>query len=168
VYEQRQFTPVGEVVVYTGVPRLPRTAADDTISLADPASAERFESARLGVSRMRMLNARFREAVATTSIVDSGGAMRGYAVATRQTALALVGPLVADAEGDARALAHAIFSAIEGPVRIDVPGEQLRFREWLRGIGLEERTTNVEMARGASRLPWQVPQRFALATQAWG
>jgi GNAT superfamily N-acetyltransferase len=167
VYEQRQFAPVGDVVVYTGTPRLPLTSSD-TKPLADALLAARFEEPRFGVCRERMLAARFRESIATTSMVDSRGALRGYAMAAPQDALAFVGPVVADAEDDARALAHALFAAVRGPVRIDVPGEQHRFREWLRGTGLVERITNVEMARGASRLPWQVPQRFALATQAWG
>jgi hypothetical protein len=167
VYEQRQFAPVGEVVVYTGTPRL-SPSSHDTKPLVDAATAAHFEATRLGVSRERMLAARFRESTATTAVVDSGGALRGYTLATPQGAFAHVGPVVADSEDDACALARSVFASVNGPVRIDVPGEQQLFREWLRDLGLVERVTNVEMARGASRLAWQAPQRFALATQAWG
>jgi hypothetical protein len=52
-------------------------------------------------------------------------------------------------------------------VRIDVPVEHVGFRSWLVTLGLQERAQRVEMAR-SKRVPWQVPQRFALATQAWG
>jgi len=52
-------------------------------------------------------------------------------------------------------------------VRLDVPGEQVEFRAWLTGLGLLEKGVHTEMARGGA-LPWQVPARFCLATQAWG
>jgi hypothetical protein len=54
-----------------------------------------------------------------------------------------------------------------GPLRIDVPVEQVAFREWFYAQGLREQKRRLEMARGCDRLPWQVPQRFALAAQAW-
>ena len=52
-------------------------------------------------------------------------------------------------------------------MRLDVPGEQRGFRDWLQGLGLVEKGVHLEMSRGGA-LPWQVPQRFAQATQAWG
>ena len=67
----------------------------------------------------------------------------------------------------ARALTMSIFRALGGPVRVDVPAEQSAFRAWLLGLGLVEKGVNVEMARGGV-LPWNTPQRLALATQAWG
>ena len=61
----------------------------------------------------------------------------------------------------------SIFRAVAGPVRVDVPAQRSAFRAWLLGLGLVEKGVNVEMARGGA-LPWDVPQRFALATQAFG
>jgi hypothetical protein len=80
----------------------------------------------------------------------------------------LVGPIVAPTEQAARQLALVLLRTAAGPVRIDVPVEHVAFRSWLLTLGLEERARRVEMARGSQRLPWPVPQRFALATQAWG
>ena len=80
----------------------------------------------------------------------------------------MVGPILAETEQGARQLARALLAAASGPVRIDVPSEQVEFRKWLVSLGLEEKAERVEMGRGARRLPWQVAQRFALATQAWG
>jgi hypothetical protein len=65
-------------------------------------------------------------------------------------------------------LIQALLVAVARPVRIDVPLEHAELRRWLVGLGLREVSRRVEMARGASRMPWQVTQRFALATQAWG
>jgi hypothetical protein len=53
-------------------------------------------------------------------------------------------------------------------VRIDVPVEHVAFRSFLTSLGLREQAERVEMARGAKRMPWQVGERFALASQAWG
>jgi hypothetical protein len=52
-------------------------------------------------------------------------------------------------------------------MRFDVPAEQTEFRSWLTELGLVEKGVHSEMARGGA-LPWHVPARFALATQAWG
>lgn len=69
---------------------------------------------------------------------------------------------------EARMLAGSLFSSLSRPVRINLPVERRNFRDWLQQIGLREQGVRAEMASGAARLPWQVPQRFALASQAWG
>jgi hypothetical protein len=115
-----------------------------------------------------MLRARFREAIAMSASMQGEGKLGGYALATAQGATALIGPVIAASEGDARALTAALIRTSPGPARIDVPAEQHGFRQWLGRIGFREQSARLEMARGAPRLPWQVPQRFALASQAWG
>jgi GNAT superfamily N-acetyltransferase len=169
LYERREFNCVGDVVILTGVPQL--TASDPELpALSTPELAIEVEQRYLNCSRASMLRARFREALAGCVVPAASGASApsGYAMVTEQAQLALVGPIIAEHEADARRLASASFRASPGAVRIDVPAEQLAFRSWLQGLGLRELGTRVEMARGAARLPWQVPQRFALAAQAWG
>lgn len=80
----------------------------------------------------------------------------------------MIGPIVAQTEAQAHALVMSILAATSGPVRIDVPGEQVAFREWLSTLGLREEKKRPEMSLGETRLSWRVPQRFALAAQAWG
>jgi len=80
----------------------------------------------------------------------------------------LVGPILAESADGARRLAAAVLAGAERPVRIDVPLEHADFRRWLVELGLREVSRRVEMTRGCARSPWQVPERFALATQAWG
>jgi GNAT superfamily N-acetyltransferase len=167
LYEQRGFARSGDVVVLTGTPYL-AVEHGGLGSLSNPEDAIAIDRRWLGCDRSAMLRARWHEAISSAMLKGDDGAPTGYALATPQAGQALVGPVIAQREDEARALVLAIFMAVRGPIRIDVPGEQIAFREWLRKLGLTEQSVRAEMARGASRLPWQAPQRFALAAQAWG
>jgi hypothetical protein len=107
-----------------------------------------------------MLRARLRESCASAADAE------GFVLATAHQFGARVGPLFAENEDTARALAMSVFRTVAGPVRVDVPAEQSLFRAWLLGLGLLEKGVNVEMSRGGEP-PWRVRQRF-VATQAWG
>jgi GNAT superfamily N-acetyltransferase len=167
LYERHEFAPVGEVVVMTGSP-----AIDETGTLApsipDEAAPMRVERRFMQCSRARVLSARLKCAIATAWLPERELEPNGYGMATAQGELALVGPVIAATESDARRLASSLFAAVGRPVRIDVPGEQDTFRAWLRSLGLRELGVRAEMAWGARRLPWQVSERFALIAQAWG
>lgn len=167
LYERHSFTCVGEVVVMTGTPDA-APASCRSAPLTDAEAAISMEEQWLGGVRAAMTRARFRQACATATTVDSGGEACGYAMATTQGSNSLVGPVLAKTEAHARRLADAIFRSVDSPVRIDVPAEQTAFRNWLRVRGLQERGVRQEMAIGAHRLPWQVRQRFALSALAWG
>jgi hypothetical protein len=111
-----------------------------------------------------MLRARLAEASAAYALAGRPG----FGVATRQGENALIGPILAENHDDARRLCRALLAAEARPARIDVPLEHVELRRWLVQLGLREMSVRVEMARGRARMPWQSPQRFALATQAWG
>jgi GNAT superfamily N-acetyltransferase len=166
LYESRGFAVTGEVVVFIGTPVLER-ATEFMPPITDIESVVAFERRLLGCARATMLRARQREASASAVHGASDGGVRGFAIATPKAPYALVGPVIAEAEDVARRLVRSIFAANPGVVRIDVPSHQMGFCRWLRGLGLHEKGVRPEMARGGG-LPWQVPQRFALATQAWG
>jgi GNAT superfamily N-acetyltransferase len=165
LYASRQFEVSGELVILTGTPNLGTTAPGSSVVALDVEHAVELDRRFSGCDRSRMLRARFGEANATAQLDDGES---GYGLASAQGAGTLVGPILAEAEAGARALASALFAAVGGPVRIDVPAQHAAFRQWLQTLGLREQAQRVEMARGAGRMPWQVPQRFALATQAWG
>ena len=165
LYESRQFEVSGELVILTGTPRLGTVDADSVVTLVDAEFAVALDRRFSGCDRGRMMRARFREASHRRAL---GGKGRGFGLASAQGEGTLVGPILAETEEEARALAAALLAAAGGPVRIDVPVERVAFRQWLQAQGLHEQAVRVEMARGAQRMPWQVPQRFALATQAWG
>jgi GNAT superfamily N-acetyltransferase len=167
LYEERRFETTGEVVVFIGTPER-STSIPPAESLDDAGTAASVDGRFIRCSRETMLRARYREARATSCVRDAQGKVTGYAMATAQGTLALVGPVIAESPADAERLALSLFSAVNGPVRIDVPAERVEFRNWLRVLGLVEQGARAEMALGADTLPWQVEQRFALASQAWG
>jgi hypothetical protein len=165
LYGSRQFEVTGSLLIFVGVPNLGTDEGGTVVPLLDAESAVQLDRRFSGCDRSRMLRARYREASAKFSL---SGDESGFGLASVQGTGALVGPILAESQQGARQLARALFAQATGPVRIDVPSEQLEFRNWLVSLGLEEKAERVEMARGAQRLPWQVTQRFALATQAWG
>jgi GNAT superfamily N-acetyltransferase len=165
LYESRQFQVAGELMILTGVPQLGTVAPAAGVMPVDVEQVSAFDRRFSGCDRSRMLRARFVEANVRVCL-DGGEA--GFCLATAQGEGSLLGPILAENEDGARKLAAAALAAIAGPVRIDVPIEHVAFRRWLVSLGLREQAQRVEMARGAQRMPWQVAERFALATQAWG
>jgi GNAT superfamily N-acetyltransferase len=166
LYESRGFSVTGEVAVFIGTPVLDAPAGITT-PIVDIESAIAFERRFISCSRAVMLRGRCREARATAICRAPDGAPRGFAIANGKGDYAMVGPVIAETEGVARMVTQAIFKACTGAVRIDVPAEHVAFRDWLRSLGLPEKGVRPEMTRGGA-LPWQVPERFALATSAWG
>lgn len=168
LYDRRAFDVAGEVIGLAGAVTLPARSAS-TVALHDVEAMLRFDRECLGCDRAPMLRARFREAAAAVAIVAGDGKLDGYALITVQGAHRVVGPIIARTQEQARELMCGVLAVEQsGPVRIDVPGEHNSFRTWLRTLGLREEKKRPEMARGARALPWQTPQRYALAAQAWG
>jgi hypothetical protein len=161
LYESRGFVRTSEVIVFTGTPA-PSATSVRAEPIAEASVAEQIDRRFIACSRAQVLAARLGVAIASASLPDAHG------MASAHEELALVGPVVAATEAGARAIASALFGAVNRPVRIDVPAEHTSFRAWLRELGLRELGARAEMARGATRLPWQVPERFALIAQAWG
>lgn len=163
LYESRGFVAVGDVVITMGTPRidLPGSDEPETSVVKEAEQVLALERRFTNGARAAVLRGRLTHSCASALCAD------GFALATAHEKGTRVGPIFAEDERSARALARAIFRAVPGPVRLDVPGEQVEFRAWLTGLGLLEKGVHTEMARGGA-LPWQVPARFCLATQAWG
>jgi GNAT superfamily N-acetyltransferase len=166
LYGTRGFRACGEIVILAGVPRPGTGSSLSDVSELDVETAVELDRRFTGVDRSRMLRARVAEA--SVALASGPGLGAGFALATPQGPLSLVGPILAESEQTARALCLGLFARLHGLVRIDVPVERHEFRAWLTSLGLERKAQRVEMALGAERLPWQPPQRFALSTQAWG
>jgi GNAT superfamily N-acetyltransferase len=165
LYATRQFEVTGSLVILTGTPDLGTADGGPAVPLLDVEHAVELDRRFSGCDRSRMLRARFREA---SCRVWLGDAEPGFGLSSVQGEGNLVGPILAETEAGARSLALALLAAAHGPVRIDVPAPQVAFRSFLASLGLREQAERVEMARGAQRMPWQVSERFALASQAWG
>lgn len=167
LYVRAGFVPVGDVIGLAGIPDV-ASLDDSTGSMGPFEELLRFDERCLGCSRQGMLRVRFREATLSASVRSSEGRLCGYALATAQGEHTVVGPVIAETLENAQALVGSILCRVPGPVRIDVPGGNHSFLAWLGHLGLREQKNRPEMARGGDRLPWQVPERFALAAQAWG
>ena len=166
LYTSRGFHVSGELVILHGSSRISGMSQDPSaVASCDVEHAIDLDRRLSGCDRQRMLRARFAVSSARLQLT---GAARGFALATEQGEVTLVGPILADTDAGALSLAAALLTRIPGPVRIDVPLEHHALRSWLVSVGLREVAQRVEMTRGAPRSPWQVPQRFALSTQAWG
>ena len=161
LYEKRGFRELGEVVILMGTPTLASNEASQSATVHDVEQCLAVEARYSACSRAAMLRGRSSDASAT-ALSESG-----YALATPHERGARVGPIIAADELEARTLTAAIFGSIRGPVRLDVPGEQVGFRAWLRSVGLIEKGVHAEMALGGTP-PWRTTARFGLATQAWG
>ncbi len=155
----------GELVILTGTPALGTEPAALVVPLLDAERVVALDRRFSGCDRSRMLRARFREASAKLGL-DAGA--HGFGLASAQGEGTLVGPILAETEQGARALAGALFAAAGGPVRIDVPVEHVAFRRWLQGLGLREQALRVEMARKAKRMPWQVAGALRLGHAGLG
>lgn len=165
LYASRGFEVSGELMIlYGSVASLGTTPEGSVVPLLDVTTASALDREFSGCDRARMLQARFNEATVRLQLARGCG----FALATPQGEGTLVGPILADSEAGARLLASELLARVSGPLRIDVPLEHADLRGWLVGLGLREMSLRVEMTRGAARSPWQSPQRFALATQAWG
>lgn len=160
LYESRGFTPAGDIAILMGTPALAGEPSGSD-SIADVERVCAIERHLTGSARTAMLAGRLRDSSAS-AICD-----HGFALATSQPQGSRIGPIFAEGEETARQLTRDLLLRLQGPVRFDVPGEKQAFRAWLQGIGLVEKGVHLEMSRGGA-LPWQVPARFGLATQAWG
>jgi GNAT superfamily N-acetyltransferase len=167
VYERAGFVTVGDVVVLTGIPRVAEGSTHAT-QLSSAGSASALERRFFACDRSTVIDARFHEAIASAAVSEPNAGTQAYALATAQEAHAPIGPVIAENETQAHAVVSSIFGKLGRAVRIDVPAEHVSFRAWLRSIGLEEQTVRAEMSSDGRRLPWQVPERFALIAQAWG
>jgi len=163
LYESRGFVATGDVVILMGTPRIdaPSEGEPETASVRDAEQILHIERRFITGSRAAVLRGRLRHSSATAHCAG------GFAIATWHEKGTRVAPIIAEDLSTARALSRAIFRAVPGPVRLDIPGEQVEFRRWLTELGLVEKGVHTEMARGGA-LPWHVPARFGLATQAWG
>jgi GNAT superfamily N-acetyltransferase len=165
LYEKAGFSASGELMILFGTPRAGASMPESVVPLLDAATAIELEQRFVDCDRSSMLRARLGQARA--AFYSTGGEL-GFVMASAFEGGSVVGPLFARSDATARRLLEAVFAQVPGPVRIDVPIQHAALREWLVGSGLHEHSLRVEMVSGAARAPWQVPERFALALQAWG
>lgn len=164
LYQSRGFEVSGELVILVGTASAAAAGGGLVVPLLDAQRAVDIDGRLCGCDRSRMLRARYQEASWRLQLAHE----QGFALASQQGPHLSVGPVLAETEQGAQALLSALLASAGRPARVDVPLQHVELRRWLVGLGLKEAAQRVEMVRGAQNAPWQVPQRFALASQAWG
>lgn len=166
LYEKAGFSASGELMILFGAPSAGASEPGSVVPLVDAARAIEQELCFVACDRSRMLRARLEQA--NFAFASAHEAEPGFVMASAFEGGTLVGPLFAQSEATARRLMRAVCAKVSGPIRVDVPLQHTAFRAWLVEQGLREHSVRVEMVRGATQAPWQVAERYALATQAWG
>jgi GNAT superfamily N-acetyltransferase len=164
LYASRGFVESGAIAVLFGAARAGTETPASAVRVGDVARVIELDARFSGCDRSRMLRARSAEASVLLELTTEPGFVLAQDVGEHTS----VGPLVCESEAGARSLLRAVAARVGGKLRVDVPLEHAAFRGWLVELGMTEMGHRVEMARGAARVPWQVAQRFALASQAWG
>ncbi|SDI66651.1 Ribosomal protein S18 acetylase RimI [Actinokineospora alba] len=168
LYEKLGFQAVSgcEVLLggFTGTaPHTTRLATAD-----DLPAILRLDAEVLGVDRTHVL-ARLPEYADRIRVVERGGAVTGYAAASRAMSTqdyAQVGPVVADDEADARALIADL--AAGGRIRVDLDPRQPDLLAWGKENGLEVVFQATSMVVDGTPLPGDRTRLFAPLLQAIG
>jgi len=137
----------------------PATAADREALLA-------IDRAGSGMGRQQLVDALVRNG--ETLVVERDGGITGYGIVRRWGRGVVVGPVVASAPEEARALIAALAARHVGTfVRIDVFAST-GFSRWLEGLGLPQVGRVVTMARGNPPSRDNAVTLYALANQSLG
>lgn len=165
LYERLGFAPVGTTYTHVGVlegvepPDRTRPA-----TAADLGAIEALDAQVTGCDRQRLLR-RLPAFASGLRVAERGGAITGYAGLWDNQGTAMVGPVVAADEDQARELIADLVAGTAGPVRLDL--ETPGLRRWADGHGADLRYTTTVMAYGADKLPgdrsrWYLPLMQAL------
>ncbi|WP_279356961.1 GNAT family N-acetyltransferase [Methylobacterium indicum] len=169
LYEKLGFVVTGSITQHQGPASAGATVDDDAVrpaADADWAAIGQLDAAATGGDRSGLLDAL--RAQGRTVVLERDGRIAGYAVCRPFGRGHVVGPIVAQSDGDAIALASAHVREHDGAfLRIDTRRDDGPFAEFLAASGLPNVDRSVEMTRGEDGRsgPMQV---FGLASQALG
>lgn len=135
--------------------------------LGDRTALYALDAAAVGARRPALLDAVL-DAGLPALLAERGGRLVGGALLRPAGRGTTVGPLIADSEDVARALADAALDRIGGFARLDVPASAERLVAHLesRGLPVVDRVT--AMLRGAPPPAGDKTRRFGLVSQAFG
>lgn len=81
-------------------------------------------------------------------VARAGEWAAGYVMGRDGRGVTQIGPLVAEDDETAIALAAHVLARVRGPAIIDAPAAQRSYTDWLAGVGFKERLPFVRMLRG--------------------
>ena len=172
LYERMGFVPAGALRQHQGIAKRPPGGRIDPLRVrsagpADRAAIAALDSVASCAHRQPLLDAL--AAGGQGLVHESGGRITGYAYTRPFGRGALLGPLVAEDDRAALALADAAVEAAEGAfLRMDLPFADGPLREWILACGLAEVADALPMVRGIPASPSGPARIYALAAQALG
>lgn len=170
LYERMGFLPYGEVNQHQGIlaaapPKAP--AADiRPFRAADLPTVCQLDQRASGMGRARLLEALV--ARGSMVVMERSGIISGYACIRRWGRGVVIGPVIAGATADAKALIEAHLALQVGNfVRVDVP-ETSGLSPWLVEVGLSRVNQVTSMLRGHPLRTSSDATLFALSSQSMG
>jgi len=169
LYARRGFADIGVIQQHQGIPngshQAPPAGLVRAMVASDAEAVARLDHAATGWARQPMLQ-RLSE-LGEGHVLVRDGAPRGYAICRLFGRGHVIGPVVADSLGDARALIEAALATLGRTiVRIDTAATT-QLGAWLQGIGLPQVSNATTMVLGPWTPPCAPARVFALANQSF-
>ncbi len=171
LYESLGFVRSGKICTYSGVPLIDKKAAMPGNNVRRMEEKDWLQIYLLDHEATLMDRSAFLNSIIGRSsgfVIQSEGAVTGFAISRPFGQAVVLGPIVAATERDAIELASAAASYVEGNLRVDMPEDAGELSGWLERAGL------VEVGSGTIMWRPSVPQHvgavrvYGLASQALG
>lgn len=158
VLQSQGIATLGRATPHTGVRPL---------TPADHAGLRALDAVALGAGRGAILDRLL--AVSSGMVIEREGRVAGYALSRAFGRGHVIGPIVAESDAEAIALAAPLIAARDGQfVRVDTREDPGAFRDFLAGAGIAPYDTVTSMHRGQVVPPAEGLRAFGLASQAIG
>jgi hypothetical protein len=152
---------------------VPTYAPDPIVRLAlmrpdEIAEIAEYDTQSSGADRRSLLRRLHGRGPDLAVVARAGEWCAGYVMGREGREVTQLGPLIAEDEDTAIALAHAALAHAEGPVVVDVPAAQRSYVDWLTKLGFTAPEPFVRMVRGGDGRIDQPDYIFSLAGLDFG
>ena len=121
-----------------------------------------------GADRRGLIGAFLARAEATAVVSAPGGGISGFGMAVRQGGRLALGPVVARDDDTALALLGSLAADGDGEIRLEVPVRRRRIVEAFAALGAKASDDAPVMVYGAQSLPGRREAIYALASRGFG
>jgi GNAT superfamily N-acetyltransferase len=172
LYRDCGFRDVGSIEQRQGIPLPgpracpPCEAMLRAVTKEDLPALIELDAAAIGAPRIPVIESAL--AAGSGVIAEHGGRAIGFALMRPSGRGTTIGPLVANDERLAIALANQLMERQDGFIRIDVPSDARQLAAWLDAAGLVRVDEVTTMVRGASPEPRARMRTYGLVSQAIG
>ncbi len=173
LYESEGFIPLGVIRQHQGlarVPSVPETVPGTQLRPLTPADIPALrELDRIAYGTERKVTLDMMLKLSSGMVIERGGEICGFALLRKFGRGVVIGPLVAEDERMAMALAFPLIRQHEGKfVRLDTSAENERLSQFLTEAGMRLHDTVTEMYMGQQRRALEGTRIFGLASHSLG